>query len=165
MHGVRDDTVAMTPASWGTEVRRRRTRVGAFARVARCALPAFSVSPPTQDHCASITGPEVLQVDADSTCATLRATGDEPHWLPALGAHAHDSVDTRNPLVGADRDRRELGRQQRTELRLSRCAQLHACYLGRRDHLEPVLHAAGVARRDRPPRALAAPGLLGLLGW
>lgn len=74
-------------------LRRRVTRVATFARVRRCALPAFSVSASTQDHRASITGAEVLLVDGDSSCATLRAASDEPHRLAALGADPDDSFD------------------------------------------------------------------------
>jgi len=121
------------------------------------------VSAPTQDRGASIGGTEVLLVDADSGRATMRATGDESGRLAALGADAHDAVDARDAVVGADRDRGELVRQQRAEERLGRSAELRARDLGGCEDLEPVLHAAGVARGDDAPRTLAAAVLLPLL--
>lgn len=145
------------------EIRRHRTRVGVFARVPRCALPAFSVRAPTQDRGASIAGSEVLLVDGDSSCATVRATGHEPHRLAAVHADAHDPVDARDSLLRADRDGRELARKQRTEERLGGSTQLLARHLGCREDLEPVLHAPGVARTDRTPRALARARPLGAL--
>lgn len=141
-------------------VRPRVTRVAAFARVGRCALPTFSVSASTQDHGASIAGAQVLQVDGDATCATVRAAGDELRRLPAMVANPDDSFDAGHALFRADRDGRGLGRQERTKKRLGRRAELHGGDVRRRDHLEAVLHAAGVARRDGSPCAFAAPGLL-----
>ena len=140
--------------------RRRVTRVAAFARVRRCALPAFSVSASTQDHGASIAGAEVLQVDGDATCATVRTTGDEPDWLTALVTDPDDSFDARHALFRADRDGSDLGRKERTKERLGRRAELYGGHLGRCEHLEAVLHAACVARGDGSPRAFAAPRLL-----
>ena len=118
------------------------------------------MSASTQDHGASIAGAEVLLVDADSTCATVRATGDEPHRLTALLADPDDPFDARDPLLGADRDGRALGWKERTKQRFLRRAELHGGHLGRREHLEALLHAARIARSDRSPRAFAGAGLL-----
>lgn len=118
------------------------------------------MSASTQDHGASIGGAEVLQVDGDATCATVRAAGDELRRLSAMRADPDDSFDAGHALFRADRDGRGLARNERTEERLDRRAELHGGDVGGREDLEAVLHAAGVARRDGSPGAFAAPGLL-----
>ena len=134
-----------------------RTRVGAFARVRRCALPAFSVSALTQDRGASIAGPRSSWSTPMPRCAAVRATRRRAAPAGRAAAQTRTTPSTHETPSSAQIETAviSVGRSGRRSGSVDG-AELDARHLGRGEDLEPVLHAAGVARGDRPPRALAA---------